>query len=199
MILLEFPIQSVDANMLQDLRTKYPRAVVRVETEEPTYMDENQFWQLISLLDWKKETNDDIISPTVKALSQYSVNDITIFEDILAQKLYALDGQKYAEQTGDNQYSKDSKKYFSVDVFLYARCCVVANGKTFYEEVLHNPALMPKEHTFESILYLPEKAYRLKTGHSDYSHLPDVWIETFSNSTGWPGITPLKERILNAG
>ena len=54
---------------------------------------------------------------------------------------------------------------------------------------------MPKEYTFAPLLNLVSKAHQLKTGKDDYDHLPEVWYETFSNPEGWPGITPLKERI----
>jgi hypothetical protein len=56
---------------------------------------------------------------------------------------------------------------------------------------------MPKEYTFEPLLYLPEEAYRFKTGRDDYQHTPTIWCETFSNAEGWPGIIPLQDRLLN--
>ncbi|MCB9291546.1 MAG: DUF4240 domain-containing protein [Lewinellaceae bacterium] len=51
---------------------------------------------------------------------------------------------------------------FSSDYFLYARACVVANGKDYYEKILVNPAQMPKDFTFESLLYLAADAYKRK-------------------------------------
>jgi hypothetical protein len=129
-------------------------------------------------------------------LSQYSEPDIRQFSEILAAKLYALDGKKSAmELDPEDAYSDDPEAYFSVDVFLYARCCVVANGREFYEQVLHDPASMPKGYTFESLLYLPQTAWKLKTGKEDFFHYTQVWYETFSNPEGWPGITPLKDRL----
>jgi len=185
--------------MLQDLQNRYPRAVVRVETGEPltdTKMDESQFWQIIQSLDWKQTENARVIAPAIEALSQYPIADIAAFDDLLSQKLYALDGQRYAEQTGDRAYSNNPDQHFSVDGFLYARCCVVANGKEFYEKVLQDPTLMPKNYTFEPLLYLAEKDYRTQTGRNDYDHVPEVWSETFSNADGWPGRTTVKDRIL---
>jgi len=71
-----------------------------------------------------------------------------------------------------------------VDNFLYARCCVVANGKAYYEQVLKNPEDMPKEVTFEALLRIPGEAYQKKTGKrlvfvTTYSY------ETYSNREGW--------------
>lgn len=47
------------------------------------------------------------------------------FEDKLSEKLYQLDQKVFAEQGNENGYRSDS--HFSVDIFLYSRCCVVAN------------------------------------------------------------------------
>ena len=197
--ILKIPLKAVNEGTLRDLQAKYPDAILHIEAEqnqEGGAMDEGQFWATISRLDWEKEKNEDILQPAVQALSQFSEDDIAAFDDILAAKLYALDGQRFAEQIGSNRYVEGGKKYFSVDSFLYSRCCVVANGREYYEQVLREPAKMPKEYTFEPLLNLADKAYQLKTGKKDYNHLPEVWYETFSNPEGWPGITPLKDRIL---
>ncbi len=75
-------------------------------------------------------------------------------------------------------------KPFSSDNFLYARACVVANGKDFYEKVLADPSQMPKDLSFEALLSLARKAYKKKTGQTfDYS--PTITYETFSNPEGW--------------
>ena len=73
---------------------------------------------------------------------------------------------------------------FSVDNFLYARCCVVANGKNAFQEVQKNPTLMPKDKTFEAILYIASTAYTRKMGKK-YSYSPTFPIETYSNKKGW--------------
>lgn len=196
--ILKIPLKAADEAFIRGLREKYPNAILHIEAEESQgekTMNEDQFWAIISLLDWNKEKSEDILRPAVQALSQFSEIDISTFDDILAAKLYALDGQRFAEQLGSNRYLKEGKRHFSVDSFLYARCCVVANGREFYEQVLQNPSEMPKEYTFEPLLSLARKAYQLKTGSDGYDYLPEVWYETFSNPEGWPGIAPLKERI----
>ena len=132
------------------------------------------------------------------ALSVFSRTDICTFHDILNKKLYALDGRRFAENLGSNAYHKQAKQHFSVDDFLYSRCAVVANGRRFFDEVLENPEQIPKEFTFESLLYLPDSAWELKTGQDDLGYFPETWYETFSNSAEWGGIVPLKERILKA-
>lgn len=198
--ILEAPISDFSLRAIEEIQVKYPSAVVRVEIENGLYnsdMDEAQFWAILDLLDWKTRDSDAILAPAIEALSLFSQKDIYTFHDILNEKLYALDGRRFAEQLGSNRYTSDDSNYFSVDSFLYARCCVVANGRIFYEKVLQNSSKMPKEYTFESLLYVPQKAWRMKTGRDKYDYFPETWSETFSNPDGWGGITPLKDRILN--
>ncbi|MEZ5039052.1 MAG: DUF4240 domain-containing protein [Saprospiraceae bacterium] len=90
----------------------------------------------------------------------------------------------FAEQIGDRKYG--GEKHFSVDIFLYARACVVANGKEFFTSVLHDPTKMPKSYTFEALLYLAAKAYEDKTA-LPWTYLPKKSYETFSNRKGWNG------------
>ena len=114
------------------------------------------------------------------------------FADVLSKKLYALDGRIYAEQIGQSAWSPDH--YFSVDNFLYARCCVVANGKDLYEQVLHQPDLWPKDITFETLLYVPAMAYERKTGQ-DWDYISAFPIETYSNEAAW-GIDSVSKKLL---
>lgn len=196
--LLKIPLRDVSPSTIRDLQDKYPKAILRVEAESNLHsgnMDEAQFWAIIELLDWRTRNSDEILAPAIKALSHFSEKDIYSFHDILNKKLFALDGRKFAEQLGSNQYAPQEDKPFSVDGFLYARCCVVANGKKMFESVLADPSKMPKEYTFESLLYLPRKAWELKTGQDDYGYFPETWAETFSNPDGWPGMTPIQERF----
>lgn len=200
-ILLEIPLRDAAPSVLRDLQAKYPGAMLRIEAENALHsggMDEEQFWAIVDLFDWKQEDAEAVIAPAVKALSEFSKSDIQQFHEILNRKLYALDGRRFATQLGSNRYAPEEDRHFSVDDFLYSRCGVVANGRTLYESVLQNPRRMPKEFTFETLLALPEKAWAMQTGQDDYDYLPAVWAETFSNPEGWPGITPLKDRILNS-
>lgn len=198
MTVLKMPIRNLSPAELRDLQAKYPDATLRVEAETALRdegMDESQFWAIMALLDWRTLDSEAILTPAVQALSQFSEADIHRFHDMLNEKLYALDGQRFAEQLGSNRY--EPNQHFSVDSFLYARCCVVANGRNFYEAVLNDPSRMPKEFTFESLLYLPKLAWTLKTGQDDYNYYPEIWSETFSNPDGWEGITPLKDRFAD--
>ena len=151
-------------------------------------MDEATFWSLIDRFDWSKEEDDDIIEPTVVALALLPDSQIQGFQQVLARRLYALDGRAWARESGELIWFGDPDR-LSVDGFLYARCLVVANGREFYDAVVADPTTMPKDADFEAILMLAADAYDRKTGLV-WEELDDtdVSYETFSNAAGWPAI-----------
>jgi len=151
--------------------------------QKSTALLEKEFWKIIALLDWKKRKAKTIIAAALAHLSQLSEAKIKAFDDILSEKLYQLDGQQYAENTGQNGYQGEDKP-FSVDGFLYARCMAVAKGKATFEAILANPEKMVKDDGFESLLNLASQAYQKKTGKS-YEHLPAFIYETYANTKGW--------------
>ena len=148
-------------------------------------MDENEFWRIIGLFNWKRTGDDDaVLKPAAKELAKKSLEDIAAFEEIMSKKLYALDTVAHARQIGTDAYV-DSSQNFSVDAFLYARCCVVANGHEFFESVLADPAEFPEDMDFEALLELASTAYELKTGKAPEFFNTSVSYETFSNQAGW--------------
>ncbi|MEM1121681.1 MAG: DUF4240 domain-containing protein [Bacteroidota bacterium] len=151
--------------------------------QKSTALSENTFWEIIDLLDWQSEDSANISTRAITKISQLSVAEIQAFDDILSEKLYLLDGKEYAENTGQNAYKSDDAP-FSVDGFLYARCMAVASGKITYEEIVEDPARMIKNSTFEPLLSLASRAYKLKTGKI-YEHNPAYIYETFANTKGW--------------
>lgn len=181
-------VKDITAGWVSEMQQRYEGAQLEIIIRESAgvkQMNEEQFWTIIAQLDWAQGEHDEaILAPAVDMLKQFSVPDIQRFQDILAEKLYQLDTQAFAEQIGTYRYG--GPKHFSVDTFLYARACVVANGQTFYQAVLNDPAKMPKEYTFEALLYLAPTAYAQKTGET-WDYLPRVSYETFSNREGWNG------------
>lgn len=148
-------------------------------------MDEEEFWKIISSFNWNKTGDDDaVLKPALKKLASMTIEDIYTFADILSEKLYLLDGIEYASNIGEYSY-KNQTEHFSVDYFLYVRCCVVANGKDYFNQVLGNPTEMPEEMDFESLLYLPDEAYNKKTKTEEYDYQSKFNFETFSNKNGW--------------
>jgi hypothetical protein len=147
-------------------------------------VSESSFWAVIQSLDWGKEGDDDaVIGPAIEVLARMSPDDIKSFEEELAKKLFALDGEKYAREIGEDSY-KGPDDHFSVDEFLYARCVAVANGPEFYKSVLADPKEMPKDMEFEALLRIGPEAYKRKTG-KELEHTTKVEYETFSNKEGW--------------
>jgi len=147
-------------------------------------MTEAVFWMIISLFDWSHEGDDEaVIEPAIVALSQKSEEEILQFEEILAEKLFALDTLAHAKEIGQEAYVNDDE-YFSPDWFLYSRCVVVANGKELYDEVLKKPSSFPKDLEFESLLSIGPAAYERKMG-KEYNHTTKLSYETYSNKAGW--------------
>lgn len=183
-----YKLKLVDLNeaLLQELKLQFSNAEVEVYVNAPrewTTAEEDWFWSIIQLLDWDKEADDAaVLAPAISQLAALPVRSILLFADMLSEKLYRLDAQVFAENMG--AYSFREGAYFSVDDFLYARCCVVANGREAYKNVLKDPTQMPKEETFEPLLRLGVQAYLLKTGQR-MEYVPVYNIETFSNKEAW--------------
>jgi hypothetical protein len=148
-------------------------------------MSDDEFWSLIDRLDWTYRGKDElVVEPLVAKLATQSDATITDFDDALAAKLHALDGERYAREIGEHAYTDNGSKYFSVDLFLYARCAVVTAGREIYQAVLADPTEMPKDTEFEAVLYVAQQAYERKSG-GKYTHVPTPSYETYSNETGW--------------
>lgn len=195
MAVYKIKIEELKEGWIQQLKAKHKNAELEIRVIEPAaHFSEDDFWQVIDLLDWSKEEDDStgILAPAIDHLSALDEGAIYRFQDILAEKLFQLDKAVYAQHLGEDAPKKSGA--FSSDYFLYARACVVANGKDYYDTVLADPAQMPQGYTFEPLLSLAKQAYHKKTGrHFDY--LPAISYETFSNPEGWE--TPLIERLKN--
>lgn len=97
-------------------------------------MNEEKFWQLIQQIDrsaFDEGDMDGAVEPLVDALGELPVKAIKKFEEILAKKLYALDGKVFADNAGEPGNSGDG--------FLYARCYVVGGGQATYDCVVAAP------------------------------------------------------------
>lgn len=185
--IIKIPLRELNEAVIKDLQEKYPDAEVSVDLHQDrreAALSEDDFWEIIARLDWSQEekSDDAVVEPAIADLADGPVQRIYAFADLLSEKLYTLDQQRFAEHLGEDAWSPD--RYFSVDNFLYARCCVIANGRELYESVLDDPSEMPEDLTFEALLYLPAEAYERKTG-KEYDYIPAYPIETYSNEAGW--------------
>jgi len=178
-------VDDLNTDLIEEIKEKYRGAKLQIKVSPPPFnsKDEDWFWQVIAKLDWKKTgNNEEIVKPVINYLSTQPNDRIFLFQDILSQKLHALDGQKFAENIGKNAYGKDD--YFSGDDFLYIRCAVVANGKDAYGEILKTPAKIFKDKSFNPLLYLAERAF-LQKNKAALNRLPAYNYETFFNENGW--------------
>ncbi len=183
---IKLPLRTLNVEIMRDLQEKYPEAELSVNLNQDRNqapLSERDFWKIISLLDWKMVGDDDnVLKPALTFLTEGSVRHIFDFADILSEKLYELDGKAYAQNIGEDSWT--ATQNFSSDNFLYARACVVANGEKLYQQVRFDPTLMPKDLTFEALIYLPSDAFEQKTGKS-YQYSPAFPIETYSNKKKW--------------
>ncbi len=183
--ILKIKAKDLTSKLLKKIQEQYGDRELEIQLsadDSISEFSEDNFWEVINLLDWTKEDNEEIVAPAITFLENSPTKFIYQFQDFLSQKLYDLDGKKYALHIGEDSYSADS--YFSVDNFLYARCCVVANGKKYYKKVKKSPKKMPKDLTFEPILYLASKAYQQKTGQT-FDYIPLFDFETYANQDAW--------------
>ncbi len=183
---IKINVADLTPQFIKEIKEKYGNRQLEINVTPPNKLDhlgESLFWEIIKELDWsKKGDNTAVLAPAIKKLAAQPIRFIYQFQDILAQKLFLLDGEKYAQHIGSDAFQEG--KYFSVDQFLYARCCVVANGQAAFDAILANPTLMPKDLTFEPILSLAANAFQLKTGKPfNYFHTSNY--ETYSNEKGW--------------
>ncbi len=131
---------------------------------------ETFFWQVVEL-------SQENYEQAVELLAQKSLSLLFEFEEILAQKLYALDQKSFAQAIyGSRNISKDD--------FLYVRCFTVSQGRTYYEKVLSSEIPMLNQ-TFEALLSLTEKAYFRKTATEFPAIRTSVSYETGSNQAHW--------------
>jgi hypothetical protein len=182
---LKININDLSAQFIHDLKAKFGKtAQLEIRVENPKHgeglFSEVQFWQIINGLDWNQEDYTEIVKPAVALLSKLPISNIYLFQDALSEKLFRLDtkthANSYIEKYGDG--------HLSVDDFLYVRCAVVAEGKTYYEKVLKDPTELPIEISFEPLLSIAAEAYELKTSKK-WDYFPLFNYETHSNLEGW--------------
>ena len=147
-------------------------------------MTESEFWKIIAKVDLQSLDCGDLesaVQPVQVALSGMTEAELVEFQETLAQKLYAIDGEAYAQNAGESGCSDDA--------FLYARLYVVARGQEHYEAVRCHPERMPKsiQQWCEPLLYVHKYAWESLTGRpaSLWPFSPTVSYESGSNPALW--------------
>ncbi len=186
---LNINIDDIDTKFVEKLKRDFAHADVEIRLKEqkdrtPPFL-ETDFWDVIEMLDWTQEDDDEkIVEPLIAFLADRPISHIYRFSDMLAEKLWRLDTYAHAKVFLDDP---EEEGYLSVDDFLYTRCAVVANGKAYYEKILKNPQLTPPDLTFEPLLYIALKAYKRKTG-KNFTTVSAYNYETYSNKKGWQNL-----------
>lgn len=148
-------------------------------------MTREDFWRHIAHIDRSallEGDEDSAIAPLESHLITLEPSELESFEEHLSQCLYALDGQAFADESGESGDSDDA--------FLYARCFVVAQGRQHFEATLRDPSLMPKtlDGWCEALLYPHRRAWASITGtdESEWAFDASVSYESGSNEQLWP-------------
>lgn len=140
------------------------------------------FWNTMELCDWNKEGDDNkVLKPVIKYLSKQDDSVIFEFDNLMTELLYHLDTEKFAEQC------RKVDPQMCDDTFLYSRCVALINGPDYYEKVKLGKEKSVWSMEFESLLYVPQKAWALKHRVSvdEYPHIAPLSFETGSNKDGW--------------
>lgn len=146
-------------------------------------MTRDEFWALMEHVDLaalEEEDEEGALEPLLDELVKLEEEDLFEFEEHMAQCLFALDGQEWFDEAGENDTD---------DSFLYARAWVVAQGLKAWESVLEDPAQFPKsrEQWCESLLYIASEAWAEVTGNpeDEWEFEASVSYETGSNEEQW--------------
>lgn len=146
-------------------------------------MDEAKFWEIMGLLNWELEGDDDeVLDPVIEYLAKQSDEEIFGFDNVLARLLYNIDGQAWAKDL----YGEDLEN-MSDDDFLYARCVAVVNGEDYYDAIKNRTETLDPDLEFEAVLYVAPIAWAIRNNADveEYPHETEYSFETGSNAEQW--------------
>ena len=147
----------------------------------------DDFWSLIDTLNGRIDAESP--SELSAQLAQRGTDDIKAFSDVLAELVYAIDSRDRAEQLIVDPSEGDEPMSMGDDLFLYARCAVVIEGRDAYQRVLEDPpAMAGRWYAFEAehLIYISAWAWEKATGTEwDWEYQTPVSWETGSNAGQW--------------
>lgn len=70
---------------------------------------------------------------------------------------------------------------------MYSRCVALINAPEYYEKVKERKEKVIWDMEFESLLYVPQNAWKLRYHNEDdeYPYIAPLSYETGSNTEGW--------------
>ena len=87
--------------------------------------DDEAFWTIIAKFSWTKPDNGDaVLAPAVKVLAKLPVEDITAFDDLLAAKLFALDGEAFAREIGAEAFRRRGEYFAALAVLCVGHSAI---------------------------------------------------------------------------
>jgi hypothetical protein len=123
-------------------------------------MPEDEFWQLIAVLDGS--TQEEAVERLTQVLRAGGRRTAIGFAERLAATLYELDRESLFRQPVRWSDDPDDSEPIplSGDTFLYLRADIVAKGKAVVEQVLADPAVLLTRRwdDGEALLYAPDEA-----------------------------------------
>ena len=85
-------IDDIDSAFVENLKKDFAHAAVEIRLQEQpgtaSSFSESDFWNIIKMLDWTQEENDDkVIAPAVDFLATQPLSHIYRFFDILSENI----------------------------------------------------------------------------------------------------------------
>ena len=127
------------------------------------------FWNTMKLCGWTHEGDDSkVLKPVIQALSWQEDGRIFLFHDLMAELLQGLNTKQLAAQC------EKAEPLMGDDSFLYSRCVALINGPKYYQKAKEGKAKEIWNMEFESLLYVPARAWALKhqRPEEEYPHIP---------------------------
>jgi len=120
-------------------------------------MKKNDFWNLLNLLEWKYEGDDEqVTKPVVRALARMDVEEIFTFNDIVKKLIADLEKEKAVRQAAGAAGTVPAEERRKI------LCVALVNGRKYYEDVRQGRVRLNPDLEFGSILSVAEKAWAVK-------------------------------------
>ena len=120
-------------------------------------MKKSDFWNLLNLLEWKYEGDDEqVTKPVVRALARMNEEEIFAFNDIAKKLIADLEKEKAVRLAAESSGSVSEEELRKI------LCVAIVNGRKYYEDIRKGRSRLNPDLEFGSILSVAEKAWAVK-------------------------------------
>lgn len=120
-------------------------------------MKKSDFWNLLNLLEWKYEGDDEqVTKPVVRALARMNEEEIFAFNDIAKKLIADLEKEKAVRLAAEASGSVSEEELRKI------LCVAIVNGRKYYEDIRKGRSRLNPDLEFGSILSVAEKAWAVK-------------------------------------